>query len=358
MRSRWLLVVASCACGLAGLGASPALADNTWRIESSGTLQSLYAVSFVDYNQGLAVGSKATVVKSGDGRTQWTVVRQPRTPTRGCSACRSSTTTTAGRSAAEARWLRLPTAASPGPTRTRGRLNSSTRVLVIDASHGWAVGADGTIVATADGGTTWSAETSGTTQWLEGVSFADASHGWAVGYNGTILATSNGGATWSAQSSGTPCTPLYGVQFVGTYFGVAVGAGGTIVTTYDGGTTWTKRTSGTTNSLAAVTFADNHLWTVGHGGTILVSTDFGATWSAQSSPTGDDLYGVSFLDSQHGSAVGFSGRLVSYDSPSTGSLASPADGAAGSAVGVNSVPRTQPARRRRPCTSATAHAQP
>ena len=57
MRSRWLLVVASCACGLAGLAASPALADNTWRIESSGTLQSLYAVSFVDYNQGLAVGS-------------------------------------------------------------------------------------------------------------------------------------------------------------------------------------------------------------------------------------------------------------------------------------------------------------
>jgi photosystem II stability/assembly factor-like uncharacterized protein len=38
---------------------------------------------------------------------------------------------------------------------------------------------------------------------LYGVTFTDASHGWAVGGTGTILATSNGGATWTAQSSGT-----------------------------------------------------------------------------------------------------------------------------------------------------------
>ncbi len=38
---------------------------------------------------------------------------------------------------------------------------------------------------------------------LSGVTFVDASHGWAVGASGAILATTDGGATWNAQGSGT-----------------------------------------------------------------------------------------------------------------------------------------------------------
>jgi hypothetical protein len=37
---------------------------------------------------------------------------------------------------------------------------------------------------------------------LGAVTFPDATHGWAVGDYGTILATTDGGATWSARSSG------------------------------------------------------------------------------------------------------------------------------------------------------------
>ena len=43
------------------------------------------------------------------------------------------------------------------------------------------------------GGAGWSAQTSGSTAWLSGVTFVDATHGWAVGDGGTILATSTGG---------------------------------------------------------------------------------------------------------------------------------------------------------------------
>ena len=62
-----------------------------------------------------------------------------------------------------------------------------------DATHGWAVGTVGTILATTDGGVTWSKQNSGSGLRLTGVTFADATHGWAVGDDGTVLATTNGG---------------------------------------------------------------------------------------------------------------------------------------------------------------------
>jgi photosystem II stability/assembly factor-like uncharacterized protein len=76
----------------------------------------------------------------------------------------------------------------------------------------WAVGAGGVIVASSDGGATWTARTSGTAQDLHAVAFADATHGWAVGAGGTILATTDGGATWAPQTSGTG-SDLTGVAF-------------------------------------------------------------------------------------------------------------------------------------------------
>ena len=39
---------------------------------------------------------------------------------------------------------------------------------------------------------------------LRDIWFADAEHGWVVGENGTILATADGGATWTRQSQGVP----------------------------------------------------------------------------------------------------------------------------------------------------------
>src|SRR5665811_1658454 len=80
--------------------------------------------------------------------------------------------------------------------------DSLLAVSFTDASHGWAVGASGTILATTNGGSIWAAQTSGTTDALRAVTFTDAGHGWAVGDSGTILVASDG-RTWSARSSGT-----------------------------------------------------------------------------------------------------------------------------------------------------------
>ena len=126
--------------------------------------------------------------------------------------------------------------------------NDLNGVAFPDATHGWAVGDQGTILATSDGGATWSAQSSGTTAYLTAVAFADASHGWVVGTNSSegnsvILATSDGGATWTKQSLGTTAYYyLYGVAFADASHGWVVGrnargTNGIILATSNGGVT-------------------------------------------------------------------------------------------------------------------------
>ena len=103
--------------------------------------------------------------------------------------------------------------------------NDLAAVSFIDAGRGWSVGDLGTILVTSDGGATWDAQRSGTTNHLNAVSFTDAAHGWAVGDLGTILVTSDGGATWGAQDSGV-WQRLNGVTFTDSSHGWAVGGSG------------------------------------------------------------------------------------------------------------------------------------
>ena len=72
-----------------------------------------------------------------------------------------------------------------------------------DGQRGWAVGDEGTILATRDGGQGWQPLASGVRSFLQSVHFtADGQRGWAVGGQGTILATRDGGQSWQPQASG------------------------------------------------------------------------------------------------------------------------------------------------------------
>jgi photosystem II stability/assembly factor-like uncharacterized protein len=59
----------------------------------------------------------------------------------------------------------------------RGPSASLIDVDFVGLASGWAVGAGGTILHTSDGGTTWTAQASGTTGGLLGVDFADTANG-------------------------------------------------------------------------------------------------------------------------------------------------------------------------------------
>lgn len=74
------------------------------------------------------------------------------------------------------------------------------------------------------------------------VFFANAWQGWVVGDLGTILATADGGTTWSLQASETG-KDLFSVVFLDEQTGYVVGGGypakeGSIISTLDGGQHW------------------------------------------------------------------------------------------------------------------------
>jgi photosystem II stability/assembly factor-like uncharacterized protein len=66
----------------------------------------------------------------------------------------------------------------------------------------WAVGEEGTVIASIDDGQTFNAQTSSTTEDLYGIAFADGMHGLAVGNHGAAIYTADGGSTWSPVPTG------------------------------------------------------------------------------------------------------------------------------------------------------------
>jgi len=183
-------------------------------------------------------------------------------------------------------------------------------VFFIDAKRGSAVGDDGVILHTADGGVSWLLQGSGTGEWLKSVTFTDALHGWVVGYGGVILHTKDGGINWQRQGGGTKAD-FNSVTFSDALHGWLVGTGGDILYTADGGVSWLKQSSGTDEVLTSIMFADaQHGWAVGNGGIILHTPDGGISWQRQSSGTDAWLTSVMFTDTRRGWAVGDKGVIL------------------------------------------------
>ncbi|GEM_PF-918630 len=193
---------------------------------------------------------------------------------------------------------------------------------------GWAVGENGTVIVTINGGKTWEKQESGVDVEISlySVHFVNATVGWAVGENGTIIATTNGGITWYAQHSDVK-TDLRAIHFVNAMTGWAVGDSGTIITTTDSGNTWVKQKSGVEHILHSVYFVTaTNGWTVGGEGTIITTEDGGQTWELQQIgvlresslfaeqglhyPQKPNLYSVYFVNRMNGWAVGEDATLI------------------------------------------------
>jgi len=227
-----------------------------------------------------------------------------------------------------------------------------------DAKNGWAVGAEGVIYHSVDGGVTWSAElpqvmwspehsTSGSvvksksspstsqltiSESIASIFFTDPLNGWAAGdaptgssidVRGLVLGTTDGGKTWTelkdAAGKGAPFA-INDIWFVDERIGWAAGGNqenneeDILLRTTDGGKTWTRVQTGTAQFLRAVQFIDaNRGWVVGMTidavdelpgpSKILATVDGGRTWKVQlTSPR--SFFDVVFVDAKHGWAVG------------------------------------------------------
>lgn len=160
-----------------------------------------------------------------------------------------------------------------------------------------AVGNNGVITRTTDGGVNWSVLTSGTTNPLNGIHCPSSTICYIAGASGTILKSTDAGVTWSALTSGTT-THLYGITCPSTTVCYAVGFSGMLLKTSDG-SSWSTLTSGTTNSLNFIKCPTTTTCIVsGDLGTILKTVD-GTAWTSLSSGTTNALFGVFAADTNN-----------------------------------------------------------
>jgi photosystem II stability/assembly factor-like uncharacterized protein len=190
------------------------------------------------------------------------------------------------------------------------------RLLLIDAAHKGsrvvAVGDRGYIVLSDDNGNTWRRAKSPAAPLLTAVEFVDAAKGWAVGHDSVILATSDGGETWTQQfSAPAEQRPLLDVLFLDANVGYAIGAYGAFHETADGGKTWNDRKviEDDKHLNAFVRLPEGRLIILGEAGTILASKDEGRTWSPVASPYKGSLFGGVVADDGAVVAFGLRGRI-------------------------------------------------
>ena len=123
---------------------------------------------------------------------------------------------------------------------------------------------------------------------LTSVSFADEVQGWAVGHWGVVLATRDGGETWTVQRQDAgEDRPLFGVHFFDAHHGVAVGLWSLVLVTADAGATWRSiappppagSMKADLNLLGL--FADDRgrVYAAAERGMLLRSDDRGASWT-------------------------------------------------------------------------------
>ena len=162
-------------------------------------------------------------------------------------------------------------------------------VYFADPQHGWAAGQWGVILATADGGETWTLQRSDTSidQPLFSVYFENAQHGWAAGLWSLLLETADGGHTWNVAKlppppgGGKADRNLYRIfaDRTGTLYIAA--EKGTVLRSRDHGTTWEYRETGNKGSLwAGAAAPDGSLYVGGLLGHLYRSRDGGDTWTA------------------------------------------------------------------------------
>ena len=140
---------------------------------------------------------------------------------------------------------------------------------------------EGGILATRDGGKTWSVQSTRNVYYLSGLSMQSETSGWAIGYvfgetfgqaacgnyTTVVFKTTSGGASWDP-------VPRAVCGFSGTiafadatrgWISVRSKEGSSIFVTEDGGTRWTKQLDLPRNVTALQIFGDGSGWAVAEG---------------------------------------------------------------------------------------------
>jgi photosystem II stability/assembly factor-like uncharacterized protein len=118
--------------------------------------------------------------------------------------------------------------------------------------------------------------------------------GLAVGSDGRIGRTTDGGTNWTNITSGIDYDISAAAFETGGMIGVVVGEMGQVGRTMDAGLTWESTRTGSAD-LHDVVVRDMNYWAVGDLGSIYFSNDLGLTWAHQDSGTTENLNGIGLM---------------------------------------------------------------
>ncbi len=197
-------------------------------------------------------------------------------------------------------WSQLAPPSIPANSGSNEDLND---VHVIDGNQsgagtiGFAVGVNGVILKY--NGSTWTADTSPTSNTLNSVYVVSSSEAWAAGNSGTLIKWN--GSTWSAVASPTS-TQLNAIRMVSSSLGStatagwAVGNSGAAIV-YNG-SSWSAANTGSAQNLFGVGIfsTGNDVWAAGAAGTMMHWD--GSSWTSIASGVATQLNGVAVIAPQ------------------------------------------------------------
>ena len=181
------------------------------------------------------------------------------------------------------------------------------------------------IVATANGGATWTTEPyPGVVTNFTGISCPDSLHCTAVGVSsggpsGVILSTTDGGSTWVPQTAPAAATTLDGISCSSDTTCLATGPH--LVGTTNGGSNWNDLgTPVGSTLLESVSCITTSICTAVGGDDIIATTNGGLGWTKQNTPSGvASLSGVMCASPVNCEAVGtgtnFGGIIATLSAP-------------------------------------------
>lgn len=177
-----------------------------------------------------------------------------------------------------------------------------------DASTALAVGQNGIILRTEDGGSTWTRPQSGTTEVLRRVKFRTATDVIALGYGGLMLRSTNAGRNWQKVETGST-KALFDIAFRSDTHWMVVGQAALMLESTDGGATW-KKTEDGLNNYNAITFRGDFGIIAGNKGTIRTTTNGGVRWTGRDANIDLELTDVSIGDDSTAIITGVNGTIL------------------------------------------------
>jgi photosystem II stability/assembly factor-like uncharacterized protein len=273
-------------------------AGRLWHRQRSSALRAerLRDVDFVDRSRGWAVGSGGLILVTRDAGTSW--LRRP---------------------ADRAIELRAVAATAPD-------------CAVVVGWSGPAGAPVGEILRSVDGGSTWVGVGTWPGARLHDVVFADRSRGWAVGSgpavgsgaageSAVVLATSDGGLTWTAAAGPEELgidpgmsSVLFAVEALDASrlwcagrSGPVGAARGLLAGSVDRGRSWRAVLSRRFTSFRGLAFGSRSRgWAIGRGAgaAVLGTSDGGRRWRVRRLPRGTIAGAIDFVDGRRGWIVG------------------------------------------------------